>query len=64
MPRQPNSELVQKWFQKGYGSKDIATFLLCHAVAENPGFYKSFPERIEESFTYFHDEVVKIIYKK
>lgn len=64
MPQPIQPTIVQDWFEKGYGSKEMAMFLLLGDMAATPGFYRSFVDRVEESFKYYHDEVVKIIYKK
>lgn len=67
MPRQVEGNdhpLLQNWFKKGYSSREMAMFLLLADMANNPGYYQSFRDRVENVFSYYHDEVLKIVYQK
>jgi hypothetical protein len=58
-----DTELLNRWFKKGYSSREMATFLLMADQADNILKLKR-PKTLAEKWEQLHDEICKIIYAR
>lgn len=59
-------QLLSRWFNKGYSSREMATFLLLSEVLhpETKSRFELTAEEISIQWERLHEEVCKIIYQK
>jgi hypothetical protein len=56
-------QLLSRWFNLGFSSREMATFLLLDDIRMNTAVSHG-PEAIQKRWTELHEEVCKLVYTK
>lgn len=57
-------QLLNRWFNKGYSSREMATFYLISELRTASKYDMTQPQQLEQRWAELHEEVCKLVYTK